>query len=291
MAYLFQQALNALQLGSIYALIALGYTMVYGILTMINFAHGDLFMIGAFFCFLLAVYLHLSFVPTLLLSMLGVACLGVVIERLAYKPLRHAPRVSAIITALGVGLFLENFTLALSPYPKHIPPLFTSVTWTVGTLTVSSLQVLVIVLSLVLMLILDFIVQRTKAGMAMRAISWDKTIVPLMGVPVNKIISLTFAIGTGLGGAAGVMYGLAYPVIDPYMGIMVGWKAFICAVVGGIGNIRGAMVGGFILGAVEILVAAFFPSTYRDFVAFTLLLILLIVRPYGILGRPQPQKV
>ena len=291
MAYLFQQALNALQLGSIYALIALGYTMVYGILTMINFAHGDLFMVGAFFCFLLAVYLKLSFVPTLLLSMLGVALLGVLIERLAYKPLRAAPRVSAIITALGVGLFLENFTLALSPYPKHIPPLLTNTTWAIGSLSISSLQVLVIALSLILMLILDFVVQRTKAGMAMRAISWDKTIVPLMGVPVNKIISLTFAIGTGLGGAAGVMYGLAYPVIDPYMGIMVGWKAFICAVVGGIGNVRGAMIGGFILGAVEILVAAFFPSTYRDFVAFTLLLVLLILRPYGILGKPQPQKV
>jgi len=291
MAYLFQQALNALQLGSIYALIALGYTMVYGILTMINFAHGDLFMVGAFFCFLLAVYLKLSFVPTLLVSMLGVACLGVVIERLAYKPLRAAPRVSAIITALGVGLFLENFTLALSPYPKHIPPLLTNTTWTIGSLSISSLQVLVIALSLVLMLLLDFVVQRTKAGMAMRAISWDKSIVPLMGVPINKIISFTFAIGTGLGGAAGVMYGLAYPVIDPYMGIMVGWKAFICAVVGGIGNVRGAMIGGFILGAVEILVAAFFPSTYRDFVAFTLLLVLLILRPYGILGKPQPQKV
>ena len=291
MVYIFQQLLNALQLGSIYALIALGYTMVYGILTMINFAHGDLFMIGAFFCFLIAVYLELSFVPTLLLSMMGVACLGVLIERLAYKPLRNAPRVSAIITALGVGLFLENFTLALSPYPQHIPELITNTTWNIGSLSISSLQIIVIVLSLVLMLVLDFIVQRTKTGMAMRAISWDKSIVPLMGVPVNKIISLTFAIGTGLGGAAGVMYGLAYPVIDPYMGIMVGWKAFISAVVGGIGNVRGAMIGGFILGTVEIMVAAFFPSTYRDFVAFSLLLILLIARPYGILGKPQPQKV
>jgi branched-chain amino acid transport system permease protein len=291
MVYIFQQLLNALQLGSIYALIALGYTMVYGILTMINFAHGDLFMIGAFFCFLIAVYLKLSFVPTLLLSMMGVACLGVLIERLAYKPLRNAPRVSAIITALGVGLFLENFTLALSPYPQHIPELITNTTWNYGSLSISSLQIIVIVLSLVLMLVLDFIVHRTKTGMAMRAISWDKTIVPLMGVPVNKIISLTFAIGTGLGGAAGVMYGLAYPVIDPYMGIMIGWKAFICAVVGGIGNVRGAMIGGFILATVEIMVAAFFPSTYRDFVAFSLLLVLLIVRPYGILGKPQPQKV
>ncbi len=141
------------------------------------------------------------------------------------------------------------------------------------------------------MVLLDFIVRRTMVGMAMRAISWDKSIVPLMGVPVNLIISITFALGTGLGGAAGVMYALAYPVIDPYMGILVGWKAFISAVVGGIGNIRGAMIGGFILGAVEILVVAFLPSTYRDFVAFTLLLVLLIFRPYGILGKPRPQKV
>jgi branched-chain amino acid transport system permease protein len=291
MVYILQQALNALQLGSIYALIALGYTMVYGILTMINFAHGDLFMVGAFFCFLIAVYLKLSFVPTLLLSMLGVASLGVIIERFAYKPLRNAPRVSAIITALGVGLFLENFTLALNPYPQHIPTLIADTTWDMGGVSISSLQIIIIALSLGLMFLLDFIVQRTKVGMAMRAISWDKTIVPLMGVPVNKIISLTFAIGTGLGGAAGVMYGLAYPVIDPYMGIMVGWKAFISAVVGGIGNIRGAMIGGFILGSVEIMVAAFLPSTYRDVVAFALLLILLIFRPYGILGKPHPQKV
>jgi branched-chain amino acid transport system permease protein len=291
MTYILQQALNALQLGSLYALIALGYTMVYGILTMINFAHGDLFMIGAFFCLLLVTFLGLSFVPSLLLSMLGVALLGVLIERLAYKPLRDAPRVSAIITALGVGIFLENFTLALCPYPQHIPPLIENVTWNIAGLSVSSLQVLIIALSVVLMVILDFIVRRTMVGMAMRAISWDKVTVPLMGVPLNLVISVTFAIGTGLGGAAGVMYGLAYPVIDPYMGIMVGWKAFISAVVGGIGNIRGAMIGGFILGAVEILVAAFLPSTYRDFVAFALLFILLIYRPYGILGKPQPQKV
>lgn len=291
MVYIFQQALNALQLGSIYALIALGYTIVYGILTMINFAHGDLFMIGAFFCFLISFYFHLSFVPTLLLSMVGVAFLGVAIEKLAYKPLRNAPRVSAIITALGVGLFLENFTLALSPYPQHIPTLITNTTWNFGGLSISSLQIIIIALSLALMFLLDFIVQHTKVGMAMRAISWDRAIVPLMGVPVNNIISLTFAIGTGLGGAAGVMYALAYPVIDPYMGIMIGWKAFISAVVGGIGNIRGAMLGGFVLGSVEIMVAAFLPSTYRDFVAFTLLLVLLIFRPYGILGKPHPQKV
>jgi branched-chain amino acid transport system permease protein len=291
MTYIFQQVLNGLQLGSIYALIALGYTMVYGILTMINFAHGDLFMVGAFLCFVLAGLLGLSFVPTLLLTMFGVACIGVLIERAAYKPLRQAPRVSAIITALGVGLFLENFTLALSPYPKQIPQFLPNVTWTVGGVSFSTLQVFIITLSVLLMLILDVVVRRTMIGMAMRAISWDKFVAPLLGVPVNFVISITFAIGTSLGGAAGVMYGLAYPVIDPYMGIMVGWKAFISAVVGGIGNIRGAMIGGYILGMLEILVVVVFPSTYRDLVSFTLLLVLLIFRPYGILGKPVPQKV
>lgn len=291
MTYFLQQLLNALQLGSIYALIALGYTMVYGILTMINFAHGDLFMIGAFFCFLAATALGLPFVPTLLISMIGVALLGVLIERFAYRPLRNAPRVSAIITALGVGIFLENFTLVFAPYPQHVPQLIQNKTWVLGGVSISSLQVLIIVLSIVLLILLDYVVRKTLVGMAMRAISWDKTIVPLMGVPLNLIISATFALGTSLAGAAGVMYALAFPVIDPYMGILIGWKAFIAAVVGGIGNIRGAMVGAFILGGVEIMVAAFLPSTYRDFVAFTLLLVLLIFRPYGILGKPRPQKV
>ncbi len=291
MVYLLQQSLNALQLGSIYALIALGYTMVYGILTMINFAHGDLFMVGAFFCFMAGVFLKLPFVPTLLLSMFAVALLGVGIERVAYKPLRQAPRVSAIITALGVGIFLENFTLVFFPYPQSIPTLVPNVTWTIGGISISSLQVIIILLSIGLMILLDTLVRRTMVGMAMRAISWDKTIVPLMGVPLDLVISATFAIGTSLGAAAGVMYGLAFPVIDPYMGILIGWKAFIAAVVGGIGNIRGAMIGGFILGGVEILVAAFLPSTYRDFISFSLLLVLLIFRPYGILGKPRPQKV
>ncbi len=291
MTYVLQQLLNALQVGSIYALIALGYTMVYGILTMINFAHGDLFMVGAFLCFLAAAFLNLPFLPVLVISMVGVALLGVVIERFAYKPLRQAPRVSAIITALGVGLFLENFTLALSPYPKQVPQFLNNTTWTVLGVSISSLQIIIIILSLLLMLALDLIVRRTMVGMAMRAISWDKTVVPLMGIPVDLIISVTFAIGTSLGGAAGVMYSLAYPVIDPYMGIMVGWKAFISAVVGGIGNIRGAMIGGYILGMVEIMAVVLLPSTYRDLVAFLLLLALLIFRPYGILGKPHPQKV
>jgi branched-chain amino acid transport system permease protein len=290
-AYWLQQALNALQLGSIYALIALGYSMVYGTLSMINFAHGDVFMVGAFLCFLAGTALGLPFVPTLLLAMCGAALLGVAIERLAYKPLRNAPRVSAIITALGVGLFLENLMLAFYPYPQNVPRLLENVTWHLGGVSISSLQVVIIGLSLALMLVLDHVVHRTPVGMAMRAISWDKSYVPLMGISVNLIISITFAIGAGLAGAAGTMYGLAYPVIDPYMGVLIGWKAFIAAVVGGIGNIRGAMIGAFILGGVEVMVVALLPSTYRDLVVFSLLLALIIVRPHGILGQPRVQKV
>ncbi len=291
MIYLLQQGLNALQLGSIYALIALGYTMVYGVLTMINFAHGDFFMIGAFLCFICATFLKLSVVPSLLVTMAGLGLLGVAVERIAYRPLRKAPRVSLIITALGVGMLLENLTLALNPYPQHIPALIPDINWSFFGLTISLLQVVIIVISIALMLVLDFIVRRTMVGMAMRAISWNKDVVAMIGVPVNRVIAVTFALGGALGGAAGFMYGLSYPVIDPYMGVMIGWKAFISAVVGGIGDIRGAMLGGYILGALEILVAAFLPSTYRDFVAFSLLVVLLIFKPYGIFGKPNPQKI
>ena len=215
MTYFLQQLLNALQLGSIYALIALGYSMVYGILTMINFAHGDLFMVGAFFCFIAAAVLKLSFIPTLLFSMVGVGLLGVGIERLAYRPLRNAPRVSAIITALAVGILLETVMLIIYPYPLSVPVLLPDITWTIGGVTISSLKVIIIAMAVLLMLLLDFIVRRTMVGMAMRAISWDKTIVPLMGVPINLVISLTFLLGTSLGAAAGVMYSQAFPVIDP----------------------------------------------------------------------------
>ena len=291
MIYLLQQGLNALQLGSIYALIALGYTMVYGVLTMINFAHGDFFMIGAFLCFICATFLKLSVIPSLLVTMAGLGLLGVAVERIAYRPLRKAPRVSLIITALGVGMLLENLTLALNPYPQHIPALIPDINWNFFGLTISLLQVVIIVISIALMLVLDFIVRRTMVGMAMRAISWNKDVVAMIGVPVNRVIAVTFALGGALGGAAGFMYGLSYPVIDPYMGVMIGWKAFISAVVGGIGDIRGAMLGGYILGALEILVAAFLPSTYRDFVAFSLLVVLLIFKPYGIFGKPNPQKI
>lgn len=292
-SYLAQQTINALQLGSIYALIALGYSMVYGVLVMINFAHGDLFMLGAFACLLLAVMLpvHLPFVVILLLVMLVIGLLGAIIERVAYRPLRNAPRVSAIITALGCGLVIENTTLSLSPYPQFMPGLFDSRTLCFAGLTITTLQILIIGVSLGLMMGLDFLIRKTGFGMAMRAISFDARTVPLMGIPVNRMISLTFFVGAGLGGAAGMLYGLAYPQISATMGVLIGWKAFIAAVIGGIGSIRGAVIGGFILGGVEVMSVAYLPSTYRDLISYSLLLAILIFKPYGLLGQPPNQKV
>jgi branched-chain amino acid transport system permease protein len=297
-----QNALNALQLGSVYALIALGYTMVYGILTMINFAHGDIFMVSTYLCLAAASFLlglplglplFLVFTAALVFSMVLTAVLGVVIERLAYRPLRQAPRVSAVITALGVGLFLENFTLGLlGPEPRHFPSLIAMQPWEFAGLTVTPLQILIIVMAAALMILLDLLVRRTLLGMAMRAISYNRPIVPLMGVSVDRVISLTFALGSAIAAAGGLLYGLAYPVLDPYMGIRIGWWAFIAAVVGGIGNIRGAMLGGYILGLVEVFTPLLLPSsTYRDFVAFSLLLLLLVFKPTGLLGRPVFERV
>ena len=310
--YLAQQTINALQQGSIYALIALGYTMVYGVLTMINFAHGDLFMLGAFACMLLAGVLTpvlvvfpplLSFIVILLLVMIIIGVLGASIERVAYRPLRNAPRVSAIITALGCGLLIQSLTLVIFPYSKSMPSLFTNTTFQLFkmpnpdaegasvTLTITALQIVIICVSLILMVALDFLIRKTRYGMAMRAISFDSRTVPLMGIPVDRIISMTFLIGAGLGGAAGMLYALAYPVIAPSMGILVGWKAFIAAVVGGIGSIRGAVLGGFILGAVEVLAVVVFDSSYRDLISYSLLLLILIFKPYGLLGQAPNQKV
>jgi len=291
MDYFAQQAINAVQLGSIYALIALGYSMVYGVLVMINFAHGDVFMVSAFFCFLLLLFVPAPFVVALIVVMLATALLGVCIERLAYRPLRNAPRVSSIITALGCGLVIQNTTLSLSPYSQRMPELFHSKTWQFGEITVSSLQVLIVGVSVGLMLALDSFIRRTRYGLAMRAIAQDRLSVPLMGIPVNTIISMTFAIGAGLGGAAGVLYGLAYPVIGASMGMLVGWKAFVAAVIGGIGNMRGAVLGGYMLGAVEVLTVTALPSTYRDLVAYSVLLVILVFKPHGLLGRPSVQKV
>lgn len=287
-----QQVLNALQLGSIYALIALGYSMVYGVLRLINFAHGDMFMIGSYAALLLAVAFHWPLIVVLPLTFVSIAMLGVTIERLAYKPLRNAPRVSAVITALGVGLFLETITLAvIGPEPRKFPALIELHLLQTGSLTVSNIQLTIIVVSIALMVGLDRFVAKTRTGMAMRALSWDQTYVPLLGINVDRVVSFTFALGAGLASVAGIFVGLAYPIIDPYMGILIGWKAFVSAVVGGIGSVKGAVVGGFLLGAVEIFSAAFLPSTYKDMIVFGMLLLILLVKPAGLFGMPMQKKV
>jgi len=292
MTYILQQLVNAVQLGSIYALVALGYSMVYGVLFMVNFAHGDVFMIGAFVAFFAATLLKLPFVPTLLLSMLGTALLGMAIERIAYRPLRNAPKLSVVITALGVGLFLEYITLAsLGPWRRTLPPLLPEQIYEVHGVRISILQLIIIGVSIGLMIILDFVVGRTEEGMAMRAIAYDRFAVPLMGVPVNRIISLTFAIGSALAAAGGTLFSIAYPIIEPMMGMMIGWKAFIAAVLGGIGSIRGAVAGAFLLGLVEIGTGAIFPSRLRDLISFAVVWIILMIRPTGLFGVARRQKV
>ena len=291
MEYFAQQAINAIQLGSIYALIALGYSLVYGVLSMINFAHGDVFMVGAFACLLLVSFVPLPFFVALLAVMAITALLGALIERFAYRPLRQAPRVSAIITALGCGLVIQNTTLSLSPYPRSMPRLFESVSFEFAGVTMNTLQVLIIGLSALFMLTLDFIIRKTAWGIALRAASCDRGAVVLMGVPVNRVIAVTFAIGGALAGAAGVLYSQAYPVVAASMGVIIGWKAFVAAVIGGIGNVRGAVLGGYILGAVEVATVVALPSTWRDLIAYSLLLVILIFKPHGLLGKPVQQKV
>lgn len=291
MNYFAQQTINALQLGSIYALIALGYSLVYGVLTMINFAHGDLFMLGAFVALILESVVRVPFWIALIVTMAVIGLLGALIEYFAYRPIRKAPRVSAIITALGCGLIIENATLGFSPYPRHMPTLLVNTSYYVGGVTISSLQLTIIGISILLMVLLDLIIRRTRFGIAMRALSFDRTMVPLLGIPASRIISMTFALGAALGGSAGLLYALAYPVISSSMGILIGWKAFVAAVIGGIGNMRGAVLGGYILGATEIISVTLLPSTYRDLIAYSLLLLILIVKPYGILGTPPIQKV
>ncbi len=303
---LVQNLLNALQWGSFYALIALGYTLVYGVLLLINFAHGDIFMVGAYIGFFIATALvgsHLFgtalstvtvFLITVVLTMVLTACVGVGLERVAYRPLRlkGANRLYVVITALMAGLVLENGNLALfGASRRSFPELLPKVVYTLGGVTFTNIKVLVIATTFAVFGVLMLIVHRTKIGMAMRAISWDRVAVPLMGIPVDRIIVATFALGSALAALAGVLFALSYPVLEPYMGALIGWKAFIAAVVGGIGSIRGAFIGGFILGFTEIFVAALFPSTFRDLVAFSLLLILLSVRPTGIYGMVRTSKL
>ena len=288
-----QQIINGISLGSIYALIALGYTMVYGIIKLINFAHGEVFMIGAFTGFFAITYLELSFFPALLLAMATCSITGVLIERIAYKRLRDSTRIAALITAIGMSLFIQYLFIYIrgaepQAYPENELP---SSTIELFGIKINSQALLILAVSIILMIILQLIVQKTKIGRAMRAVSYDKDAARLMGINVDNTISATFAIGSALAGAAGVIFGIYYTKINPLMGLIPGLKAFIAAVLGGIGIIPGAMVGGFVLGIVETLVSAAGFSLWRDAAAFIILILILIFRPSGIFGRNVREKV
>jgi branched-chain amino acid transport system permease protein len=305
---LLQNLINALQWGSFYALIALGYTLVYGVLLLINFAHGDIFMVGAYFGFFVATFFlgayafklpfilptEVIFVLTVLITMLLTAGVGVTLERVAYKPLRRrgAGRLYLVITALMCGLILENGNLALLGARRlFFPELIPKTIYNVFGVTFTNVKIMVILTTIAVFFLLEAVVRRTRIGMAMRAISYDKVAVSLMGIPLDTVIIFTFALGSSMAALAGVLFVTAYPVLEPYMGAMIGWKAFIAAVVGGIGDIRGAFLGGFLLGFIEIFVAAAFPSTLRDLIAFSILLIFLSIKPTGIFGVARMQKI
>jgi branched-chain amino acid transport system permease protein len=296
----FQFLLNGTALGSIYALIALGYTLVYGILRLINFAHGDIVMVGAYAGLFTAAALHASDHPTffnfilvLLAAMLVAALLGYSIERLAYRPLRNVPRLNLLITAVGVSLFLENLgQVVFGATPRVFPEIMPSATlFQSGQVSVTNQQVVVFVTSLFLMVVLEWIVLKTKLGRAMRAVSHSHENASLVGIPTDNIISFTFIVGSALAAAAGILVGISYPRVDPLMGVMIGIKAFIAAVLGGIGSIRGAVVGGLIMGIAEAMVVGYGSSTYRDALAFAILILILLLKPAGLFGKYQPEKV
>lgn len=316
-----QQLINGLSLGAIYALIALGYTMVFGVLRFINFAHGDVFMIGGYAGWIFfavpedesktGVWASLSrslagipngipkLLLVLLMAMVLCAALGIIIEKLCYKPLRERPKITVLITAIGVSLFLESFGQYLfGANPRAFPTVIEDVaidlpqSWgTFTALTVTTGQVIVLGTTLVLLLVLTLIVLKTKIGMAMRALAFNPTACALMGVNNNFVISFTFGLGSALAGAAGILTSIQQPSIDPLMGIVLGLKAFVAAVFGGIGNLGGAVLGGILLGVVETLVVGYVSPTYRDAVAFAVLILILLVRPAGLLGKNVREKV
>jgi branched-chain amino acid transport system permease protein len=305
MVFFFQNLVNALQWGSFYALIALGYSMVYGILMLFNFAHGDIFMVGAYIGFGVATGLlalvstgiitapnWMILVLTILFSMILTSFVGMIVERVGYRPLRDAPRASAAITGLMIGIILETGNLILLGARRvSFPSLIQTETYHLGGVYVTNKKIMIVVVSLGLMLALHQFVQRTKWGMAMRAMAYDYTVVPLMGVSINTIARLTFAIGSALAAAAGILFGVAYPVLDPYMGIVFGWKAFVAAILGGRGSILGATLAGFLLGFIEIFVAMIFPSTLRDLIAYSIILLILVFRPHGFFGEPYSARL
>lgn len=305
MAFLFQNIINALQWGSFYALIALGYSMVYSILMLFNFAHGDIFMVGAYIGFGVATVLvslasfgalalpnWLILVLTIIISMFLTSFIGMLVERIGYRPLREAPRASAAITGLMIGIILETGNLALLGARRiSFPQLIDTVTYDLGGVFVTNKKIMIVVVSLLFMLALHLFIKHTRWGMAMRAMAFDYVVVPLMGVPLNRLASMTFAIGSALAAVAGILFGLAYPVLDPYMGILFGWKAFVAAILGGRGSIMGATLAGFLLGFIEIFVAMIFPSTLRDLIAYSVVLLILVFRPHGFFGEPHSAKL
>jgi branched-chain amino acid transport system permease protein len=305
----FQHLVNGLSVGTIYALIALGYTMVYGVLKLINFAHGDVYMVGAFSGFYLAHALGVEESPTLgkafvvfVGSMAVCGVLGVVIERFAYRPLRAQPRLTALITAIGVSFLLEygfqlpSFGLTARPFPpgptpRFFPQPFARVSWNLFGVELSNYDVVSLLVACAFMLLLQVIVYRTRFGTAMRAVSFDPQIAGLMGINVNRVISGTFLLGSVLAAVAALLVAGSRPSIDPLMGLMPGLKAFVAAVFGGIGNVPGAMVGGLVLGLAEEYVAGYLLSSYRDAIAFAILIVVLLVRPEGLFGRARAEKV
>jgi branched-chain amino acid transport system permease protein len=294
-----QQLINGVTQGSVYALIALGYTMVYGVLGLINFAHGDVYMLGAFFGFYTAGKIAarggggpLEALLVLLIAMLGCALVGLIIERAAYKPVRKSSRLSALITAIGVSLLLENGgQLVFGTDPKFFPQIIEPRNIPLGGVNVTNQQLIILGVSIGLMALLRFFVMYTKTGKAMRAVSHSHAAAALMGISVDRIISLTFVIGSMLAAAAGVLVALKDPRIEPYMGILPGLKAFVAAVLGGIGNIPGAVLGGMVMGIAEVLVVGYISPTLRDAIAFVILIIILLVRPSGLLGSRVSEKV
>ncbi|HEX7420076.1 MAG TPA: branched-chain amino acid ABC transporter permease [Thermoanaerobaculia bacterium] len=298
---LLQNLLNGIASGAIYALIALGYTMVYGILKLINFAHGDIFMLGSFVGYYAGGYMvrHMngqsSFGSAALILLLSMICCGIfgfINERVAYRPLRNSPRIASLITAIGVSFFLEyGGQMVFGPDPKFFPTLIPKKIINFGGITTTNYQIIVLIVALVFMALLQYIVYATKFGRAMRAVSFNLETAALMGIPTDRIISMTFIIGSTLAGVAGILYGLSYPKIDPLMGIMPGLKAFVAAVLGGIGNVPGAVVGGLIIGVIEAFVGGSSFSNYRDAIAFVILIVILLFRPSGLFGKYQPEKV
>lgn len=302
MSEFFQQLINGLALGSILALIALGYTMVYGILRFINFAHGDIFMLGAFAGFYLApkvatvlpapsIWTGLAVMG---ISMLICAVIGIVIEKLAYRPLRRRPKLTVLITAIGVSLLIEytcQNSHVFGASPKSFPALIPSYPIRLGNLSLNSNQLIVLGVTLALLFALRIIVLKTKIGMAMRALAFNPEAAALMGINTDVVISFTFGLGSALAAAAGILFAVNYPSIDPLMGILPGLKAFVAAVLGGIGNLPGAALGGVIIGVTETLVAGYISSTYRDAIAFGILILILLVKPSGLLGKKEIEKV